>query len=159
MPLGKQALSVSYRTTTPKTADYCTADQSKKSALRMLGPAEIASISESGCRLSIATIVAVTNTAEQELHAQSRSTAEIALARQTAMYLAHTKFGITYSEVGSFFNRDRSTVAHACRLVEDRRDIEEFDECLCRMENLVDVALRGSFVVQQFASSEVGNAK
>ena len=132
------------------TADFCTALQSKVSAMRMLGSLSNASLSEFGCRLSIATLSAVTKTTEQELQSHSRSSAEIALARQTAMYLAHTKFGISYGEVGDFFHRDRSTVAHACRLVEDRRDNNEFDRSLSQMENLVDIALQGSSVVHQF---------
>lgn len=134
------------------TADTCTALQSKVSAMRMLGAISNASLSEYGCRLSIATLSAVTKTAEKDLQSQSRSSAEIALARQTAMYLAHTKFGISYGEVGDFFCRDRSTVAHACRLVEDRRDNCEFDRSLSRMENIVDIALQGSSVVQKFNS-------
>ena len=132
------------------TTDFCSALQSKVSAMRMLGSLSSASLSEFGCRLSIATLSAVTKTTEQELQSHSRSSAEIALARQTAMYLAHTKFGISYGEVGDFFHRDRSTVAHACRLVEDRRDNYEFDRSLSRMENLVDIALQGSSVVHQF---------
>ena len=132
------------------TADICTALQSKVSAMRMFGSLSNTSLSEFGCRLSIATLSAVTRATEQELQSQSRSSAKIALARQTAMYLAHTKFGISYGEVGDFFSRDRSTVSHACRLVEDRRDNREFDRSLSRMENLVDIALQGSSVVQQF---------
>ncbi len=132
------------------TADICTALQSKVSAMRMLGSLSCSSLSEFGCRLSIATLSAVTKATEQELQSQSRSSAKIALARQTAMYLAHTKFGISYGEVGEFFHRERSTVSHACRLVEDRRDNREFDHSLSRMENLVDIALQGSSVVHQF---------
>lgn len=132
------------------TADICTAQQSKVSAMRMLDSLSNASLSEFGCKLAIATLSAVTKTTEQELQSHARSSAKIALARQTAMYLAHTKFGISYGEVGNFFHRDRSTVAHACRLVEDRRDNCEFDRSLSRMENLVDIALQGSSVVHQF---------
>ena len=159
MPIEKTALSAICEQSHPEVGDYCTSVQSKESAMRMLQPSENSSLSEYGCRLSIATLSAVTKTDQSELQGVSRSTAAIALARQTAMYLAHTKFGITYSEVGAYFNRDRSTVAHACRLIEDRRDNEEFDDSLCRMENLVDAALRGSFIVQQFANICAENYK
>jgi hypothetical protein len=155
MPSEKYLLPTSYEKYQQGTADFCTALQSKVSAMRMLGSNKNASLSEFGCRLSIATLSAVTRTPEQELQSRSRSSAVIALARQTAMYLAHTKFGISYGEVGNFFHRDRSTVAHACRLVEDRRDNKEFDHSLCQMENLIDIALRGSSVVHQFTALNV----
>ncbi len=160
MPVVKNLLLASHAQSPPGTADICTALQSKVSAMRLLGSGENASLSDYGCRLSIATLSAVTRNTEQELKALSRSSAAIALARQTAMYLAHTKFGISYGEVGEFFHRDRSTVAHACRLVEDRRDNKEFDRSLSQMENLVDIALRGSSVVYRFTTLNLtGNYK
>ena len=62
-----------------------------------------------------------------DLCCQSRGQAKVALARQVAMYLAHVVCGLTFTEVGSQFDRDRTTVAHACCVVEDRRDDEMFD--------------------------------
>lgn len=159
MPIQNHVLAVSNEQPVQGTADYCTAQQSKISAMRSIGLGENATLSEFGCRLSVATLSAVTKNSAAQLQAQSRSTAEIALARQTAMYLAHTKFGITYAEVGIYFNRDRSTVAHACRVIEDRRDNEEFDDRLCRMENLVDIALWGSLVVHRFTNSNAEVSK
>jgi Bacterial dnaA protein helix-turn-helix len=58
----------------------------------------------------------------------------VAFARQVAMYLAHTGGGISFSEVGRLFARDRTTVAHACALVEDMRDDPAFDRCLAFLE-------------------------
>ena len=46
------------------------------------------------------------------------------------MYLAHTSYGLNLSEVGRLFERDRTTVAHACGVVEDRRDDPIFDRVL-----------------------------
>ncbi len=110
-----------------------------------------------GCKFSIATLSAVTKLPGCELQAATRSTANIAFARQIAMYLAHTKFGITYSDVGAFFRRDRSTVAHACQLVEDRRDDTEFDDHLNRMEVLIDLAMPASLANRQsLASTRTG---
>jgi chromosomal replication initiation ATPase DnaA len=34
---------------------------------------------------------------------------------------------VSLTEVGHLFDRDRTTVAHACSLVEDRRDDPDFD--------------------------------
>lgn len=56
------------------------------------------------------------------LRAASRGRKSIALARQTAMYLAHVAFGLSLTRVGICFGRDRTTVRHACALIEDRRD-------------------------------------
>jgi len=69
-----------------------------------------------------------------ELRAPTRRKAQVALARQIAMYLAHVAFGFSLSAVGQHFGRDRTTAAHACRQVEDRRDDRDFDVLLDRLE-------------------------
>jgi chromosomal replication initiation ATPase DnaA len=66
----------------------------------------------------------------------SRGRAEVAFARQSAMYLAHVVFGLTFSAVGTLFNRDRTTAAHACHCVEDRRDDPAIDGLLQRLEDV-----------------------
>lgn len=73
-----------------------------------------------------------------ELRAPTRRRAPVALARQVAMYLAHVTCGLTLTEVGRLFGRDRTTAAHACRLVEDRRDDPNFDKSL----DCLELALR-----------------
>lgn len=60
---------------------------------------------------------------------------DVALARQIAMYLTHVAFGLTLSEVGRIFLRDRTTVAHACAAIEDLRDDPSFDRALFALEN------------------------
>ena len=60
----------------------------------------------------------------------SRGEARIAFARQVAMYLAHVACGLTMTDAGRLFGRDRTTVAHACITVEDRRDDPLFDRAL-----------------------------
>jgi chromosomal replication initiation ATPase DnaA len=50
------------------------------------------------------------------------------------MYLAHVSCGLTLTEVGHLFARDRTTVAHACIVVEDRRDEVPFDRALDLLE-------------------------
>ncbi|MEM1381313.1 MAG: helix-turn-helix domain-containing protein [Pseudomonadota bacterium] len=69
---------------------------------------------------------------------QRRSTAEVAFARQVAMYLFHIVFGGTYKDVGVFFGRERTTVAYACSLVEDERDDAKLDKKLDRLEETLD---------------------
>nr|WP_244595434.1 helix-turn-helix domain-containing protein [Bosea lathyri] len=56
------------------------------------------------------------------LRGSNRGRLPIARARQTAMYLAHVAFGLSFIRIGICFGRDRTTVRHACALIEDRRD-------------------------------------
>ena len=65
---------------------------------------------------------------------KSRCSAEVAQARQLAMYLMHVVLQRSYSEVGRFFRRDRTTVAHACAQIEDLREQRGFDELVERIE-------------------------
>lgn len=69
-----------------------------------------------------------------EMRAPTRRTAPVALARQIAMYLMHVVFGVSLSSVGRHFGRDRTTAAHACRQIEDRRDDHGFDLIVDRLE-------------------------
>ncbi len=55
-------------------------------------------------------------------------------ARQSAMYLAHVAFGLSYSAIGRSFGRDRTTAAHACRAVEERRENPEHDAAMSALE-------------------------
>lgn len=66
-----------------------------------------------------------------------RGAADAAFARQMAMYLCHVGFGMSLSRVALAFGRDRSTVGHACHLVEDRRDDPAFDQLLFALEQAV----------------------
>ena len=68
----------------------------------------------------------------------SRRTANVVRPRQVAMYLAHIGCGLTLTEVGRLFARDRTTVAHACGLIEDLRDAAPFDRTL----ELLEYAMR-----------------
>jgi hypothetical protein len=78
-----------------------------------------------------------------ELRAPSRRAPAAAFARQSAMYLAHVVLGLRYSEVGRLFRRDRTTAAHACQLVEDRRDDPAIDRVLQTLEDLCGDLARG----------------
>lgn len=68
------------------------------------------------------------------IFAPTRSRARTALARQVAVYLAHVIGSKTYTEIGEVFGRDRTTAAHACRVVEDHRDDPCFDRMLEQLE-------------------------
>jgi chromosomal replication initiation ATPase DnaA len=69
-----------------------------------------------------------------DLRRATRGRAKVALARQVAMYLAHVGCGMSLTETGRLFDRDRTTVAHACGIIEDRRDDPLFDRALDLLE-------------------------
>ena len=69
--------------------------------------------------------------------------ADVALARQVAIYVAHVGLAETLTAAGRRFGRDSSTAAHACRRVEDRRDDPGFDGLVAAIEAAV-VASRGN---------------
>ena len=59
------------------------------------------------------------------------------LARQVAMRLAHTSFGMTHARVGALSGRHPSTVAHGCLVVEEECDDPTFAARLERLEQQV----------------------
>ncbi|MEM9421484.1 MAG: helix-turn-helix domain-containing protein [Pseudomonadota bacterium] len=73
--------------------------------------------------------------AEADMLKPSRSTAEVAFARQVAMYLAHVVYSMSYTDVAAAFGRERSTVAHACAIIEDARDDIVFEERISKLED------------------------
>lgn len=70
---------------------------------------------------------------EKVLVTTTRGAPQAAFARQVAMYLAHVGFAMSFAAVGRMFGRDRTTVAHACRVIEDGRDDARLD---CRLATL-----------------------
>ena len=71
---------------------------------------------------------------QTDLLARTRGAPRAAFARQVAVYLAHVGFGLSFAAVGRMFHRDRTTVAHACRVIEDRRDDRDLDRRLTALE-------------------------
>ena len=73
--------------------------------------------------------------AESALIGTSRDRKGVAFARQVAMYLAHVGYQLSYQEVADAFGRERTTVAHACAVVEDAREEGcAFDRLLDQLE-------------------------
>lgn len=56
-------------------------------------------------------------------------------ARQVAMYLTAITYGLTLTRIGELFGRDRSTVSHAMKVIEDSRTDPVLDEKLARLED------------------------
>jgi chromosomal replication initiation ATPase DnaA len=62
-----------------------------------------------------------------EILGSERGSPAEARARQFAIYLAYASAGMSLSRVAGAFGRDRSTIARACRLVEQMREDADFD--------------------------------
>ncbi len=95
------------------------------------------------CWLLESAIAAAFGVPVDELRAPSRRAADVAFARQSAMYLAHVTLGLSYSAVGKLFHRDRTTAAYSCKLVEDRRDDATIDMLLQMLEGVCSALARG----------------
>lgn len=85
-------------------------------------------------RMIEVTVAAALDLPMEELSARTRRTAPVAFARQISMYCAHVTFGWSLTDAGAVFGRDRTTAAHACRVVEDRRDDARIDALVQQVE-------------------------
>src|SRR5882724_3572295 len=93
---------------------------------------------DSVCRFIETLVSAALGASLTELRGAKRGCASAAVARQTAMYLAHVHFGLRLSQVGRNLGRDRTTVSHACACVEDSRDNPKFERVLACLEAALD---------------------
>ena len=93
--------------------------------------------SGSALRRAIDPAVAAVFEVEVQISPRARRSPRAAFARQVAMYLAHVVCGLSLTEVGMMFARDRPTVALACGVVEDRRDDPELDSRLDHLERAI----------------------
>jgi len=73
----------------------------------------------------------------ERINQPTRGAQSVAQARQMAMYLAHVALGLSMRDAGEMFDRDRTTVSHAVRMIEDKRDCEDFDLAMTVLEELV----------------------
>lgn len=72
---------------------------------------------------------------------KSRNRKAVARARQLAMYLSHVVLGRSLMEIGEAFGRDRTTVSHACGVIEDMRDDPRFDDEVSELERQIEARL------------------
>jgi chromosomal replication initiation ATPase DnaA len=54
--------------------------------------------------------------------------------RQIAMYVSHVVLRFSFTEIGVAYGRDRTTVGHACKVIEDRRDDRAYDDFVSSIE-------------------------
>ncbi|ESQ79656.1 helix-turn-helix domain-containing protein [Asticcacaulis sp. YBE204] len=100
-------------------------------------------------RLVIELVALAMDVPADQIRSPSRNNARAARARQTAMYLAYIAWQWPLARVGDAFGRDRTTVGHACRVIEDLRDDRRFDQTLDRLE----AALAGLPAALEFKSA------
>ena len=77
---------------------------------------------------------------DMPLHYKRGGNSQLTFARQIAIYLTHTVYQLTYARVARTYRRDPSTVAYACRVIEDSRDDPMLDAQLSKLEALLDMA-------------------
>ncbi|HEV7433693.1 MAG TPA: helix-turn-helix domain-containing protein, partial [Pseudorhizobium sp.] len=63
--------------------------------------------------------------------------------RQISMYICHVALSMPQHDIGVAFGRDRTTVGHACHVVEDRRDDPVFDDFVSAAERMIAVVFGG----------------
>lgn len=88
---------------------------------------------------------ALFNVSGRELRKPGRSSKPVARVRQIAMYVTHCALGLSMNDVGQGFGRDRTTVLHACHLIEDMRDDIEFDRVVTTVERVAVAAFGNRF--------------
>jgi hypothetical protein len=89
------------------------------------------------CALAARLAAVSAGVAVSEIVSCARTSRRVSTARQIGIYLAHVTAGLPLVTVAGHFRRDRTTAAHACRLIEDRRDDEKFDKELSGLEDLL----------------------
>ena len=89
----------------------------------------------------------------EDLFATHRGDARTSRARQISMYLMNTGLGSTFMDIGKFYNRDRTTVRHACAVIEELRDIPQFDDRMEAFEQTFSTVLDLAQIVPQGISS------
>ena len=75
------------------------------------------------------------------LHAGTRCRKSVAFARQVAMYLCHVCLSYPLKDIAEYYQRDRTTVAYACRVVEDRREEEETELLINSLESALETMM------------------
>ena len=94
------------------------------------------------CESILDILSALFNVSGRELRQPGRTSTSVSRVRQIGMYVTHVNMGLSMAEVGRGFGRDRTTVMHACHLIEDMRDDAEFDQVVRMTERITTVALR-----------------
>jgi len=88
------------------------------------------------------------NVSGRAIRSPKRQNLDVARVRQIGMYVANVALGINMTMIGQGFGRNKSTVVHACHLIEDMRDDEEFDLLIARLEAITHAAFKFTLAEQ-----------
>jgi chromosomal replication initiation ATPase DnaA len=88
-------------------------------------------------RLAASVVAHALGVPAKDILAPERGASMVAFARHVAMYVCHVGFRLSLSRTAVAFRRDRSTVAHACHAIEDRREDPVFDGWVGALESAV----------------------
>jgi chromosomal replication initiation ATPase DnaA len=87
--------------------------------------------------LVIATVCLEFGVTETDIKNPKRQGRHLRFARQVAMYLSHIIYEMNHTLIGERFAKDRSTISHACKVVEESRDDPVFDMKIIKLENFL----------------------
>lgn len=118
--------------------------------------AGIASITKSGDKL-LATFVNQMAASAFELTSErllrvDRGNARATRARQISIYLMHTVLSFPLIKIARIYKKDRTTIGHACRVIEDLRDNPAFDDRILELEETVQTVLKLASYIPEKAS-------
>lgn len=88
------------------------------------------------CEAMIDIAAALFNVSGKDLRKPGRSSLGVSRVRQVAMYVCHVVLRLNMSDIGKAFGRDRTTVVHACHLIEDLRDDRDFERIITTTERV-----------------------
>jgi chromosomal replication initiation ATPase DnaA len=71
-----------------------------------------------------------------------RGNARATRARQISIYLMHTALSFSLASISRIYNKDRTTIGYACRVIEDLRDTPAFDDKISELEETVKTVLK-----------------
>ncbi len=94
------------------------------------------------------------HTSEAYLMGPSRGRKILARARQKSQYLMNIVFAMDYTQIGKYTKRDRTSVAHACGVIEESRDNLVVDKSLFFTEMALQAMAQVSWGEDYLAAGE-----
>ncbi len=86
------------------------------------------------CRLAVDIVRRDLGLSADDILAAGRGGRQAAFARHVVAYLCHVALGLSMTAVAVTIGRDRTTIAYACRRIEDYRETPDADAWLSRLE-------------------------
>ena len=132
---------------------YSKQEKQQKTKMQQNQTKGIPSLDSPGDRL-LATFVnqMVASTFElpsERLLCYNRGNARATRARQISIYLMHTALSFSLLKISRIYNKDRTTIGHACRVIEDLRDTPSFDDRILELEKTISTVLKLASCVPQ----------